>query len=149
MSDFKRGARVALAVTATMAVIGAGAASAQTWPAKPVRMVVPWPPGGANDILGRELAEHMTRLLGQQVIVDNRGGANGVIGAEAVARAAPDGYTFMMHSLTSHATNPAIYKKLNECAGRAFARAGGDRQHALETAARCADGQRNAGAQGL
>ncbi len=113
MSDFKRGARVALAVTATMAVIGAGAASAQTWPAKPVRMVVPWPPGGANDILGRELAEHMTRLLGQQVIVDNRGGANGVIGAEAVARAAPDGYTFMMHSLTSHATNPAIYKKLN------------------------------------
>ena len=76
-------------------------------------MVVPWPPGGANDILGRELAEHMARLLGQQVIVDNRGGANGVIGAEAVARAAPDGYTIMMHSLTSHATNPAIYKKLN------------------------------------
>lgn len=88
-------------------------AVAQNYPAKPVRMVVPWPPGGANDIIGRELAEHMTRLLGQQVIVDNRGGANGVIGAEAVARAAPDGYTIMVHSLTSHATNPAIYKKLN------------------------------------
>ena len=88
-------------------------AHAQAWPAKPVCMVVPWPPGGANDILGRELAEHMTRLMGQQVIVDNRGGANGVIGAEAVARAAPDGYTFMMHSLTSHATNPAIYTRLN------------------------------------
>ena len=85
----------------------------QNYPVKPLRMVVPWPPGGANDILGRELAEHMSRLIGQQVIVDNRGGANGVIGAEAVARAAPDGYTFMMHSLTSHATNPSIYKKLN------------------------------------
>ncbi len=106
-----RGMRAIVFLLAACAM--ASAAWAQTWPAKPVRMVVPWPPGGANDILGRELAEHMTRLLGQQVIVDNRGGANGVIGAEAVARAVPDGYTFMMHSLTSHATNPAIYKKLN------------------------------------
>jgi tripartite-type tricarboxylate transporter receptor subunit TctC len=105
-----------VAAAASILVFGGAAAStawAQAYPAKPVRMVVPWPPGGANDILGRELAEHMARLLGQQVIVDNRGGANGVIGAEAVARAAPDGYTVMMHSLTSHATNPAIYKKLN------------------------------------
>ena len=114
MKEFKRGARAMLAAAAALAMMcGAGVAWAQAWPAKSVRMVVPWPPGGANDILGRELAEHMTRLLGQQVIVDNRGGANGVIGAEAVARAAPDGYTFMMHSLTSHATNPSIFKKLN------------------------------------
>ena len=98
----------------TLAAFGVAlSAWGQNYPVKPLRMVVPWPPGGANDILGRELAEHMSRLIGQQVIVDNRGDANGVIGAEAVARAAPDGYTFMMHSLTSHATNPSIYKKLN------------------------------------
>ena len=114
MKEFKRGARAMLAAAAALAMMcGAGVSWAQAWPAKSVRMVVPWPPGGANDILGRELAEHMTRLLGQQVIVDNRGGANGVIGAELVARAAPDGYTLMMHSLTSHATNPSIFKKLN------------------------------------
>src|SRR5687768_17202986 len=75
-------------------------------------MVVPWPPGGTNDILGRALAEPLGRALGQQVIVDNRGGSNGVIGAEAVARAPGDGYTIMFHSITSHATNPAVYKKL-------------------------------------
>ena len=98
----------------TLAAFGVAlSAWGQNYPVKPLRMVVPWPPGGANDILGRELAEHMSRLIGQQVIVDNRGGANGVIGAEAVARAAPDGYTFMMHSLTSHATNPSIFKKLS------------------------------------
>ena len=110
MRRMNRIAAGALAAGALLLVTGA---LAQQYPAKTVRMVVPWPPGGANDILGRELAEHMTRLLGQQVVVDNRGGANGVIGAELVARAAPDGYTFMMHSLTSHATNPSIYKKLS------------------------------------
>ncbi len=115
MVPIENGARAAaaLALAAVVFAGGAGSAQAQAWPAKALRMVVPWPPGGANDILGRELAEHMARLLGQQVIVDNRGGANGVIGAEAVARAAADGYTFMMHSLTSHATNPSIYRKLN------------------------------------
>lgn len=86
--------------------------AAQAYPTKPVRMVVPWPPGGTNDILGRALAEPLGRALGQQVLVDNRGGSNGVIGAEAVARATPDGYTFMFHSITSHVTNPAVYKKL-------------------------------------
>ena len=87
-------------------------ALAQTYPSKPIRMVVPWPPGGTNDILGRSLAEPLGRTLGQQVIVDNRGGSNGVIGAEAVARAPGDGYTIMFHSITSHVTNPAVYKKL-------------------------------------
>lgn len=87
-------------------------ALAQTYPAKPIRMVVPWPPGGTNDILGRALAEPLGRALNQQVIVDNRGGSNGVIGAEAVARAPGDGYTIMFHSITSHVTNPAVYKKL-------------------------------------
>jgi tripartite-type tricarboxylate transporter receptor subunit TctC len=87
-------------------------AIAQSYPAKPIRMVVPWPPGGTNDILGRALAEPLGRVLNQTVIVDNRGGSNGVIGAEAVARAPGDGYTIMFHSITSHVTNPAVYKKL-------------------------------------
>jgi tripartite-type tricarboxylate transporter receptor subunit TctC len=87
-------------------------AMAQSYPAKPIRMVVPWPPGGTNDILGRALAEPLGRTLNQTVIVDNRGGSNGVIGAEAVARAPGDGYTIMFHSITSHVTNPAVYKKL-------------------------------------
>ena len=92
---------------------GACGVAAQAYPLKPVRMVVPWPPGGATDILGRTLAEPLSRALGQTVIVDNRGGSNGIIGAEAVARALPDGYTIMFHIITSHVTNPAVYKKLN------------------------------------
>src|SRR5688572_2317085 len=87
--------------------------SGQAYPAKPIRMVVPWPPGGTNDILGRALAEPLGRTLNQTVIVDNRGGSNGLIGAEAVARAPGDGYTIMFHSITSHVTNPAVYKKLS------------------------------------
>jgi tripartite-type tricarboxylate transporter receptor subunit TctC len=75
-------------------------------------MVIPWPPGGANDILGRALAEPLGRMLNQRVVVDNRGGSNGMIGAEAVARAAGDGYTIMFHSINSHLINPAVYKHL-------------------------------------
>ncbi len=95
-----------------IAALSAAAAVAQPWPGKPVRMVIPWPPGGGNDILGRVLAEAMTGPLGQQVLVDNRGGANGLIGAEAVARAAPDGYTIMFHSASTHLINAAFYKKV-------------------------------------
>jgi tripartite-type tricarboxylate transporter receptor subunit TctC len=87
-------------------------AMAQSWPAKPVHMVIPWPTGGGNDILGRLLAEALTPALGQSIVVDNRGGANGLIGAEAVARAAPDGYTIMFHTVTTHLINPAFYPKV-------------------------------------
>ena len=86
-----------------------GAALAQGWPAQPVRMVIPWPPGGGNDILGRMLADALAPALGQPVVVDNRGGANGLIGADAVAKAAADGYTIMFHSVTTHLINPAFY----------------------------------------
>ncbi|MBC7781245.1 MAG: tripartite tricarboxylate transporter substrate binding protein [Proteobacteria bacterium] len=83
-----------------------------SWPAKPVRMVIPWPPGGGNDILGRILAEPLASTLGQSFVVENRGGSNGLIGAELVARSAPDGYTIMFHSVTSHMLNPAFYPKV-------------------------------------
>jgi tripartite-type tricarboxylate transporter receptor subunit TctC len=75
-------------------------------------MVVPWPPGGGNDILGRLLADALGGPLGQNVVVDNRGGANGLIGAEAVAKSAPDGYTIMFHSVTTHLINASFYSKV-------------------------------------
>src|ERR687892_1272524 len=105
----KRTFAVALAAV-TFAVCTA--ALAQNWPTQPVRLVIAWPPGGGNDILGRMLAEAISPGLGQNIVVDNRGGANGLIGAEHVARSAPDGYTFMFHSVTTHLINPAFYAKV-------------------------------------
>ena len=87
------------------------AAMAQAYPAKAVRVVIPWPPGGSNDIVGRLVMQKMSENLGQQFIIDNRGGAAGVIGADAVAKSPPDGYTIMVHS-TTHVSNPHLYKKL-------------------------------------
>lgn len=84
---------------------------AQNYPAKPVRVVVPWPPGGSNDIVGRIAAQKLTEMNGQQFIVDNRGGAAGTIGADQVAKSPPDGYTLMIHSAT-HVANPHLYGKL-------------------------------------
>jgi tripartite-type tricarboxylate transporter receptor subunit TctC len=76
-----------------------------------VRVVIPWPPGGSNDIVGRVVAQKLSETLGQQFIVDNRGGAAGTIGSEFVAKSPPDGYTFMIHSAT-HLANPHLYRKL-------------------------------------
>ncbi|MGO4326623.1 tripartite tricarboxylate transporter substrate binding protein [Cupriavidus sp. 2TAF22] len=87
-----------------------GLAAAADYPAKPIRLVVPYPPGGATDVIGRTLAQHLSTALGQQVVVDNRAGAAGNIGAELVAKAPADGYTLLMGALTSHAINAALYK---------------------------------------
>jgi tripartite-type tricarboxylate transporter receptor subunit TctC len=85
--------------------------SGQAYPVKPVRLLIPWPPGGANDVVGRIVAQRLTEQLGQQVIVENRGGASGTIGSDLVAKGPADGYTIMVHSAT-HVANPHLYKKL-------------------------------------
>jgi tripartite-type tricarboxylate transporter receptor subunit TctC len=99
----------------------AGGASAQAWPSKPIRIVVPFTPGGSTDILGRAIGQKLAESLGQQVIVENRPGAGGSIGAEAVARAAPDGYTLLMGHIGTLAVNPSLYPKLGYDVLRDFA----------------------------
>ncbi|OGA53151.1 MAG: hypothetical protein A3F74_11980 [Betaproteobacteria bacterium RIFCSPLOWO2_12_FULL_62_58] len=85
----------------------------QAYPTKPIRMICPFPPGGTTDVVARLVAQKLTEAWGQQVVVDNRPGAGGIIGTEIVAKAAPDGYTVLLGSITTHAVNPALYKKLN------------------------------------
>ena len=85
------------------------AALAQDWPVKPVRFLVPYPPGGGTDVIARILQQRMTEGLGQTIVIENRGGAGGAVGTEAAARAAPDGYTFLF-TLSSHTINPLLYK---------------------------------------
>ncbi len=87
-------------------------AHAQTYPAKSIKIVVPYPAAGTPDILARELAAKLTGALGQQVIVDNRPGAGGNIGSEMVAKSPPDGYTLIMATVATHSINQALYKKL-------------------------------------
>ena len=87
-------------------------ASAQSYPTKPIRLVVPFPPGGATDILARDVAQKLTEAWGQSVIVDNRPGAGGNIGSELVAKSAPDGYTLEMGTVGTHAINASLYAKM-------------------------------------
>ena len=94
------------------ALLAAGAAGAQPYPVKPVRMIVAFPAGGGSDIVGRALAQQLTELLGQPVVVDNRGGAGGIIGTELGARAAPDGYTLTVGSSGGFAITPHLNPKL-------------------------------------
>ena len=84
-------------------------APAQNYPTKPVRLIVPFPPGGSNDIVGRLMAQELTELLGKQVVVDNRGGAGGVLGSEIAANSDPDGHTLLIISV-AYAFNPSLYK---------------------------------------
>ncbi len=100
--------------------LAADAAAAQSFPAKPIRLVIGSVPGGGNDLVGRILALKLTENLGQQVVVDNRGGANGIIGMELVAKAAPDGYTFYMGTAGHLSVNPALYPEMPFNIGRDF-----------------------------
>ncbi len=84
---------------------------AQSYPNRPVRVVVPYPPGGGTDVVARTIAQKMTEAMGQPLVVDNRGGANGILGTDQVAKAKPDGYTVLV-TIASHAINPTLYTKL-------------------------------------
>ena len=103
--------RLFLASTAAIACLH-GAAFAQAYPAKPVRIVVPFPPGGGTDIGTRILAQKLSETWGQTVVVENKGGAAGIVGTEYTAKAAPDGYTLMMGNIGTHAINVSLYRKL-------------------------------------
>jgi len=104
-------AAVLLAGAGSVHAQTAATGSGQAYPAKTVRVVIPWPAGGLTDVVGRIVFQKVSESLGHQFIVDNRGGASGTIGADLVAKAAPDGYTIMVHS-TTHVGNPHIYKPL-------------------------------------
>lgn len=96
-------------------------ACAQNYPVKPVRFIAPFPPGGSTDFLARIVALKMSEAMGQQVVVENRGGAGGTIGVEAAARAAPDGYTIVMGHIGTFGVNPTLYPKLPYDAIKDFA----------------------------
>lgn len=87
-------------------------ATAQEYPNRPIRVVVPWPPSGAVDILARPLSQRLSEVVAQPVIVDNRPGANSIVGSAIAAKAAPDGYTLLIDNVTGHAINASLYKKL-------------------------------------
>jgi tripartite-type tricarboxylate transporter receptor subunit TctC len=107
----KRVIRIAAAACIALGLITA--ASAQNkYPTKPIRLIVPFPPGGGTDILSRLIANKLTETVGWQIVVDNRGGAGGNIGLQAAAQAAPDGYTMVMGQTSNLAINPSLYKKL-------------------------------------
>lgn len=98
------------AASACCALLGAGHALAQSYPSKAVRIIVPYPPGGTSDILSRLLGPKLNEVFGQPVVVDNRPGANGNIGADMVAKSAPDGHTMLLADLGALTISPSIYK---------------------------------------
>jgi tripartite-type tricarboxylate transporter receptor subunit TctC len=101
-------------------VLPTAAHATDDYPLRPIRLIVPYPPGGGTDIVGRVLGEKLGASLGQPIVIDNRGGAGGVLGTEIVAKAAPDGYTLLLVP-TSHVINPSIYAKLPYDTAKDFA----------------------------
>ena len=95
-----------------VSALGATSAIAQTYPSKPVRLIVPWSAGSGTDLMARSFAHKLTESLGQQVVVDNRGGAGAIIGSEVAARSQPDGYTLYIGGSVSMAISPALYQKV-------------------------------------
>src|SRR5262245_50815512 len=96
-------------IVALLLALGTATAAAQGYPARPVRLIIPFPAGGSNDIVGRMIGAQLAERLGTQVIADNRGGAGGLIGTEAAANAAPDGHTLLLISV-AYAFNASMYK---------------------------------------
>ena len=114
----------AAAIAAAVLIFSVTPAAAQTYPSRPIRMIVPFAPGGNVDINARAVAPGLGQLLGQQVIVDNRAGAGGTIGTDTVAKSAPDGYTLLMASSSIMTNGPAVYPKLPYDIVRDFAPVG-------------------------
>jgi tripartite-type tricarboxylate transporter receptor subunit TctC len=106
-----RAARVFAAFIAGM-LCGAGVAWSQTYPVKPVRVVVPFPPGGANDIVARIILPKLSEQMGQSFVIENRSGAGGTTGSAVVAKSPADGYTLLIQTVGSHVSNPHLYRKL-------------------------------------
>ena len=105
-------ARQLKSCAATIALLISIGAAAQDYPSRSLRMIVPFPPGGVTDVVARIVAARLSIEMGQPVVVENRAGASGVIGAEAGARSAPDGYTLVMGNISTLAINPVVYAKL-------------------------------------
>ena len=103
---------IGAAACATILLHAAGAL-AQAWPAKPIRLMVPFPPGGSTDIVARIVAQKLSERLGQSFVIENRGGAGGTLGTATVAKAAPDGYTLTVASTSTHVVAPGVYAKLD------------------------------------
>lgn len=110
-----QGPRLKLLLTCSLCLVtctfAAGTALAQAYPAKPIRLIVPYPPGGGNDTLARLFGAKLTEAWGRQVVVDNRPGAGTIIGTQIAARAVPDGYTLLLSSIATHAIAPNLYAK--------------------------------------
>src|SRR3954464_1204919 len=116
--------RTRLGVLAVCAVVGLGSASAalaEAWPAKPIRVIVPFPPGGGLDFFARTTAPRLQENLGQQIVVENRSGAGGMLGADVVAKAAPDGYTLLLASSAELTISQHLYPKMAYDAIKDFA----------------------------
>ena len=115
-------------VTLVLAALAASSVCAQQYPVRPIRLVMPFPPGGNVDTLGRVFAKNLEAQLGQPIVIDNRGGANGILGIDIVAKALPDGYTLMDNSF-SFVINPSIYRKLPYDTEHTFTAAAVGAQH--------------------
>jgi tripartite-type tricarboxylate transporter receptor subunit TctC len=115
-----RSLSVKVLAVAGLVLLAPTLAAAQSWPQKPIKMIVPFPAGGGTDFIGRVVAKHLTDRLGQQVVVENRGGANGAIGLQALMQSDPDGYTIATSSDTPLVVNPWLYEKLPYQALRDF-----------------------------
>src|SRR6266850_813618 len=96
-------------IVLALGLLAALGASAHDWPSKPVRFIVPYPPGGGTDVIARIVQQPLSEAFGQPIVIENRGGAGGVVGTEVAAKSAPDGYTFLF-TLSSHTINPVLYK---------------------------------------
>lgn len=116
-----RTARISAASWMCMAILLPAAAAGQSYPTKPVRMIAPYPPGGTSDIIARILGQKFLEAWGQQIVIDNRPGANGGIGCDLAAKSPADGYTLLIGNMTPIAANPSLYRKLSYDSIRDFA----------------------------